>query len=107
VLAALLWTGVVSTSLNFVVEVAALGYVPSSEAAVLLASEPVWAAIFAALLLGETFGLNDYLGGFFIVAACLVNALLKPSDVFNVLNLGQSKTSADDVMDGADSKSHH
>jgi drug/metabolite transporter (DMT)-like permease len=106
VLAALLWTGVVSTSLNFVVEVAALGYVPSSEAAVLLASEPVWAAIFAALLLGETFGLNDYLGGSFIVAACLVNAILKPSDIFNILNLGQSKTSADDTLD-TDSKSHH
>lgn len=85
VLAALLWTGIVSTSINFVVEIAALGYVPSSEAAVLLASEPVWAALFAAFLLGESMGGNDYVGGALIVGACLVNALVKPSDIQKLL----------------------
>jgi drug/metabolite transporter (DMT)-like permease len=83
ILLAVLWTGVISTSFNYVVEIAALGRVPPAEAAVLLASEPVWAAIFAAFLIGETLGVNDYVGGSFIVAACLVNALLKPSDILN------------------------
>jgi drug/metabolite transporter (DMT)-like permease len=83
ILLALSWTGVISTSINYVVEIAALGRVPPAEASVLLASEPVWAAVFAALVIGETLGLNDYIGGGFIVAACLVNALLKPSDILN------------------------
>ena len=78
---AVLWTGVVSTSFNFGVEISALGRVPPSEASVLLASEPIWAALFAAVLLNETLELNDYLGGFCIVVACLVNALLKPAQL--------------------------
>lgn len=81
VVLAVLWTGLISTSLNFLAEIAALGHVPPSEASVLLASEPVWAALFAAGLLGETLGLNDYVGGAFIITACLVNAVLKPSDI--------------------------
>ena len=78
---AVLWTGLVSTAFNVVVEISALGRMPSSEASVLLASEPVWAAIFAAALLGETLKVNDYVGGAFIIGACLVNALVKPSDI--------------------------
>ena len=78
---AVLWTGLVSTAFNVVVEISALGRMPSSEASVLLASEPVWAAMFAAALLGETLKVNDYVGGAFIIGACLVNALVKPSDI--------------------------
>lgn len=78
---AVLWTGIISTSFNFVVEISALGHVPASEASVLLASEPIWAALFAAIILGEGMGLNDWIGGAFIVAACIVNAIVKPSDV--------------------------
>ena len=82
---ALLWTGLVSTVFNLVVEVSALGRVPSSEASVLLATEPVWAALFAAVLLGETLQINDYLGGACIIAACLVNAIVQPNDVHKLL----------------------
>jgi drug/metabolite transporter (DMT)-like permease len=83
---AVLWTGVVSTSLIYVIEIAALGRVPPAEASVLLASEPIWAAIFAAFLIGETLGTNDYIGGSCIVAACCANALLKPQDILNLLS---------------------
>jgi drug/metabolite transporter (DMT)-like permease len=78
---AVLWTGIISTSINYVVEIAALGHVPPAEAAVLLASEPVWAAIVAAILIGETLNYYDYIGGACIVMACLVNALIKPQDI--------------------------
>lgn len=101
-LLAILWTGLVSTSLNFVAEIAALGHVPSSEAAVLLASEPVWAAVFAAALLGETLGLNDYIGGACIICACLVNALVKPSDVHNMLRRRLQPDDDDDDDDRDD-----
>jgi drug/metabolite transporter (DMT)-like permease len=72
---AVVWTGLLSTSLNFFLEISALGRVPSGEASVILASEPLWAAAFAAILLGEEFGWNDYTGGFLIVSACVVNSL--------------------------------
>ena len=72
---AVVWTGLLSTSLNFFLEIFALGRVPSGEASVILASEPLWAAAFAAVLLGEEFGWNDYTGGFLIVSACVVNSL--------------------------------
>lgn len=72
---AVVWTGLLSTSLNFFLEVFALGAVPSGEASVILASEPLWAAAFASVLLGEEFGWNDYTGGLLIVSACIVNSL--------------------------------
>lgn len=81
---AVAWTGVVSTAGVFGLEVRALGRVPSAEAAVLLATEPLWASLFAALGCGERFGANDYVGGGLVVAACLVNALT-PDDVRGLL----------------------
>lgn len=77
--AAVAWTGLTTTALNRFVETTALGRVNSAEASVILATEPLWAALFAALLLSENFGVNDYVGGALIVLACLANAL-KPSD---------------------------
>jgi drug/metabolite transporter (DMT)-like permease len=77
--AAVAWTGLITTALNRFVETTALGRVNSAEASVILATEPLWAALFAALLLSDSFGVNDYVGGALIVLACLANAL-KPSD---------------------------
>jgi drug/metabolite transporter (DMT)-like permease len=75
---AVLWTGVLSTSTNFFIEITALGRVPSSEASVIVATEPLWASLFAALLFNEHFGSSDYIGGVLMISACLVNTL-KPS----------------------------
>jgi drug/metabolite transporter (DMT)-like permease len=65
--------------MNRFVETTALGKVSSAEASVILATEPLWAALFAALWLNESFGSNDIIGGALIVAACLANSL-KPAD---------------------------
>mmetsp|Transcript_350 Transcript_350/g.436 ORF Transcript_350/g.436 Transcript_350/m.436 type:complete len:117 (+) Transcript_350:3-353(+) len=78
VAAAVVWTGIVSTSFNFFVEVSALGKVPPAEASVILSTEPLWAALFASLMFHESFGANDVVGGCLIVMACLANTL-KPS----------------------------
>jgi drug/metabolite transporter (DMT)-like permease len=75
VAAAVVWTGLISTSLNFFLEVFSLQKVSSGEASVILATEPLWASAFAAVILGESFGWNDYVGGVLIVSACLVNGL--------------------------------
>jgi drug/metabolite transporter (DMT)-like permease len=65
--------------MNRFIETSSLGKVASAEASVILATEPLWAALFAALWLSESFGLNDYVGGALIVMACLANSL-KPAD---------------------------
>ena len=64
-----------TTALNRFVETTALGKMNSAEAAVILATEPLWAALFAALWLSDDFGVNDYVGGALIVAACLATSL--------------------------------
>ena len=74
------WTGILSTSSNFWIEITALGRVPSAEASVILATEPLWASLFAALFFQEQFGTNDYIGGLLMISACLVNTW-RPSDV--------------------------
>jgi drug/metabolite transporter (DMT)-like permease len=76
----------ITTAVNRFVETTSLGKVASAEASVILATEPLWAALFAALWLSESFGINDYVGGALIVAACLANAL-KPSDFSSFLNV--------------------
>ncbi|KAL3777103.1 hypothetical protein HJC23_001840 [Cyclotella cryptica] len=77
---AVAWTGVLSTSTNFFIEITALGRVPSAEASVILATEPLWASLFASVLFNEHFGASDYIGGLLMISACLVNTL-KPSAV--------------------------
>ena len=70
---AAVWTGLITTAANRLGETTALGKLSSAEASVLLATEPLWAALFAALLLGEQLGWNDGVGGALIVAALAVN----------------------------------
>jgi drug/metabolite transporter (DMT)-like permease len=77
--AAVAFTGLITTALNRVIETKSLGKVASAEASVILATEPLFAALFAALWLNESFGLNDYVGGALIILACLATAL-KPED---------------------------
>jgi len=77
---AVLWTGFVTTAANRVGETAALGKVTSAEASVLLATEPLWAAVFASLFLGEVIQNTDIVGGALMIAACLANSL-KPEQV--------------------------
>lgn len=70
VAAAAAWTGLATTAANRVAETTALGKVSSSEASVLLATEPLWAAAFGALLVGESVGAADAAGGVLICLAC-------------------------------------
>jgi drug/metabolite transporter (DMT)-like permease len=94
---AVLWTGLISTSLNFFLEIFALGQVPPGEASVILATEPLWAAAFASLILGETLGWNDYAGGFLIVAACLVSAR-QAGDIHNFLGGSNNNLQIEDAV---------
>ena len=88
---AVLWTGILSTSLNFYIEITALGRVPSSEASVILATEPLWASLFAAILFHEQFGTSDNIGGLLMISACLVNTL-RPSDILGFFSKKNTST---------------
>lgn len=69
------FTGFVTTAGNRVGETVALGKLSSSEASVLLATEPLWAAVFASFLINEQLSLIDGIGGALIVAACVVTSI--------------------------------
>ena len=58
----------------------ALSKLPATDSSVIVATEPLWAAGFAAMLLGEVLPPSAQLGGAFIVGGCLANTLL-PADL--------------------------
>jgi drug/metabolite transporter (DMT)-like permease len=71
ILAALVWTGVVTTGFTTLVENAAMVHLSAAESTVIYSTEPLWAAAFASVALGEHLGLNTALGALFIISACL------------------------------------
>ena len=76
---AILWTGLISTDLNFLLETTALEKVTSSEAAVILATEPLWVALFSFFYFRDSFQVDDLVGGILVVLACVVSGW-KPSE---------------------------
>jgi len=69
------FTGFITTAGNRVGETVALGKLSSSEASVLLATEPLWAAVFASFLINEQLSLWDGAGGALIVIACIATSI--------------------------------
>lgn len=53
VICGVLYTGLISTALTVILQTKALGKLPATDSSVIVATEPLWAAGFAALLLGE------------------------------------------------------
>ncbi|TBH20562.1 DMT family transporter [Thermus thermamylovorans] len=68
---AILYLGVVATALTTWLQTWGQRYVPAPQAAVLYTLEPVWATLFAFLLLGERLGLLGLVGGSLVVFATL------------------------------------
>lgn len=80
-LGGILYTGIVTTALALWVESIAFARVPATDASIILTTEPLFAALFGAISLGETFGTSDYVGASLIVGACVLAALLdNPGD---------------------------
>jgi len=74
ILAALAWTGVVTTAFTVWLETLALGRLSAAETTLLFSTEPVWGSAFAAVVMGEAFGPRGYLGGAMILFACLYSS---------------------------------
>ena len=75
VAASIVWTGLVTTALTVLLQTTSLGVLSSSETTVLYSTEPIWAAAFANVVLGETVGLNTWVGGALIIAACISSSV--------------------------------
>lgn len=80
-IATIAWTGIVTTVFAIYLEGIALQKATATDAALTFASEPVWASMFAVILLHETLNLNAYIGGAVILVACITGAVSDiPSD---------------------------
>jgi drug/metabolite transporter (DMT)-like permease len=95
------FTGFITTAGNRVGETIALGKLSSSEASVLLATEPLWAAVFASFLINEQLSLWDGVGGALIVAACVATAI-DPVWLREKLQIDYDNETAGDGMAASD-----
>lgn len=73
-IAAIAWTGIVTTVVAIYIEGIALQTATATDAALTFATEPVWASLFGFVLLHETLESNSYVGGVLILLACLIGA---------------------------------
>lgn len=73
---AIAYTGVVSVGLGFTAQVVAQRHTHASDAALILSSEMLFAAIFGALLMGDTLSSAGWLGGLLILSAIVVAQLI-------------------------------
>jgi drug/metabolite transporter (DMT)-like permease len=73
-LAAIGWTGIVTTVFAIFLEGIALQTATATDASIAFSTEPLWAALFGYLLLKEHLDADAYTGGAIILLACLVGA---------------------------------
>ena len=71
--AAIAYTGLISTSLTIWLTAKVFSKLPSTDASIILASEPLWATAVAVGLLHASVGPSDALGGALIIAALACN----------------------------------
>ncbi|MGM3307962.1 DMT family transporter [Anabaena sp. WFMT] len=74
----ILYLGIVATALVIWLQTVAQRWIRSEEAALLYTLEPVFAAIFSFLLLGERLGLNGFIGAVFVLAAIALSQQKSP-----------------------------
>ena len=72
---AVLYLAAIATALVAVMQTYAQRVVPAQTAALIFVLEPVFAAIFAFVLLGERLGLAGWIGGGLVVGAMIINQI--------------------------------
>ncbi len=74
-LAAILWMGLMATVVTFLVQTWAQGRMSATHAAIIFALEPVFTALFAALLLHERLGAAEWWGGGLVLLGIVISEL--------------------------------
>ncbi|MFZ5991878.1 MAG: DMT family transporter [Deinococcota bacterium] len=72
---AIFYLGVFATALTTLLQTLGQGRVSAPEAAIIYVLEPVWASVFAFLLLGERLGVQGLVGAALVVSATLIDSL--------------------------------
>jgi hypothetical protein len=80
-LVALGWTGIVTTVVAITVQGIALQKASATDASLIFSTEPIWGSLFARWLLNESLTKTTYIGGAFILAACVLGSLTDSSDL--------------------------
>ncbi|WP_204104475.1 MULTISPECIES: DMT family transporter [Spirulina sp. CCY15215] len=75
----LLYLGIIATALVILFYAIGMQWIPAREAALFQALEPVFGAVFAFFLLGETFGWQGFLGALMVVGGISI-VLIRPFD---------------------------
>ena len=75
VIAAIAWTGIVTTALTAYGENYSMKSLSASESTIIYSTEPLWGTAFAAVALGETVGINTAVGAALIMCACVWSTL--------------------------------
>jgi drug/metabolite transporter (DMT)-like permease len=75
-LGGVLYTGLLTTAMALWIESVAFARVPATDASIILTTEPLFAALFGAISLGETFDMSDYVGASLIIGACILATLI-------------------------------
>ena len=75
ILGSLVFTGIITTALTIYMEAVALKTLTAAETTLILSTEPLWGAAFAAFLIGEQFGVDAAVGATLIIAGCIFSNL--------------------------------
>ena len=94
VIGGILYTGLISTALTVLLQTRALSLLPATDSSVIVATEPLWAAGFAFLLLNESLDPSAQLGGTLILLGSLSNTLL-PDTLLPEANEQRSRSASD------------
>lgn len=70
--AIVIWTGLLSSAFSGWAQTKGQQAVPANEAALIFATQPLWATAIAAVVLGESFGSRGFAGGGLIIMATLI-----------------------------------
>jgi len=77
ILAALAWTGIITTALTIYMETVALKTISAAEATLIFSTEPIWGSAFATAIVGEHLGIEAGLGAAMILGGCFFSTFEK------------------------------
>jgi len=102
ILFSLLWTGCITTALTVYFETKALRSLDAQETTLLFSTEPIFGSLFAAVMLGEQFGVNGFVGAGAILASCLGSSGVfeKFGSIWVNMNSGRGKGKIWDSLNG-------